>query len=131
MGTASPTAPYTGAMTKAGSSTRNSIPASAIAKAIADRWSSHDSSDVEMLSPTFVYLRQHRLLESVFDDAASALEALSILTKVRKTGVDVAVILPLAELGRAHEELWGTGLVLHGWIDAGDGTVRFTGPEVA
>ncbi len=121
---------YTCAMTQAGSPTK-SFPASLIASAIAARWNEEDSSNVEMLSPTFVYLRQHRLLESVFDDAASALEALELLTKVRKTGVEVAVILPIVELGRAHDALWGTGLFLHGWTEHGDGTVRFTGPEVA
>jgi hypothetical protein len=70
-------------------------------------------------------------LESVFNDVASALEALDVLTKVRKSGVNVSVVLPIIELGRAHEELWGTGLVLHGWIEHDDGSVRFTGPEVA
>lgn len=123
--------PYTCAMTKAGSPTRSSVPASVIANAIADRWNEEDSSNVEMLGSTFIYLRQHRLLESVFDDAASAFKALDVLEKVLKTGVNVAVILPVVELGRAHEELWGTGLVLHGWIEHEDGTVRFTGPEVA
>ncbi|MEH3141313.1 MAG: hypothetical protein PGN37_14280 [Mycobacterium kyogaense] len=118
-------------MTDAGSATKSSVPASAIASAIAARWSEQDSSDVEMLAPTFVYLRQHRLLESVFDDAASASDALETLTKVRKSGVNVAVILPIVELGRAHEALWGTGLLLHGWVEHEDGTVRFTGPEVA
>jgi hypothetical protein len=122
---------YTGGMTEAGVPIRSSIPASAIATAIASRWSEQDSSNVEMLGPTFVYLRQHHLLESVFDDAATAHAALEVLTRVRKSGVGVSVILPVAELGRAHEELWGTGLVLHGWIEHADGTVRFTGPEVA
>jgi hypothetical protein len=122
---------YTCGMTEAGSPTKSSVPASDIASAIAARWNEEDSSNVEMLAPTFVYLRQHRLLESVFDDAASAFKALDVLTKVQKSGVNVAVILPVVELGRAHEELWGTGLVLHGWIEHDDGTVRFTGPEVA
>lgn len=123
--------PYTCAMTRAGSPTKSSVSASVIANAVAARWSEEDSSNVEMLGPTFIYLRQHRLLESVFDDAASALKALDVLDKVLKTGVNVAVILPVVELGRAHEELWGTGLILHGWIEHEDGTVRFTGPEVA
>lgn len=121
---------YTGAMTEAWSPIKSSIPASAIANAIAARWNEEDSSAVEILAPTLVYLRQHRLLEGVFDDAAAAREALEMLSKVRKTGVEVAVILPLTELGRAHEELWGTGLILYGWVEH-DGTVRFTGPEVA
>jgi hypothetical protein len=125
------TAPYTCGMTEAGSPTKSSVPANVIARAIAARWNEEDSSNVEMLAPTFIYLRQHRLLESVFDDAASAYEALDMLTKVQKSGVNVAVILPVMELGRAHEELWGTGLVLHGWMEHADGTVRFTGPEVA
>lgn len=122
---------YTGGMTEAGSPTKSSIPASVIASAIAARWNEQDSSNVEMLGPTFVYLRQRRLLEAVFDDVPSAVKALEVLTKVRKSGVEVAVILPIVELGRAHEELWGTGLVLHGWAEHADGSVRFTGPEVA
>lgn len=131
MGFSAPNDPYTGAMMEAGSPTTSSIPASVIAAAIANRWSHEGSSEVEMLGPTFVYLQKHRLLESVFDDASEAFKALDVLTRVRKAGVNVAVILPLNEIGRAHEELWGTGLTLHGWVEHDDGTVRFTGPEVA
>ncbi|BCO45439.1 hypothetical protein MINTM008_13580 [Mycobacterium intracellulare] len=122
---------YTDGMMEAGSPTKNSIPASAIAGAIAARWNEQASSSVEMLAPTFVYVHQHRLLEAVFDNANEAEAALGVLRKVRKTGVSVAAILPLSELGRAHDALWGTGLTLHGWVEHGDGTVRFTGPEVA
>lgn len=122
---------YTDDMLEAGSPTKNSLPASVIAGAIAARWNEQASSSAEMLAPTYVYVHQKRLLEAVFDDADEAETALGVLRKVRKTGVNVAAILPLSELGRAHDALWGTGLTLHGWIERGDGTVRFTGPEVA
>lgn len=122
---------YTGGMLEAGSPTTSSFPASAIAGAIAARWNEEVSPGVEMLAPTFLYVHQHRLLETVFDSANEAEAALEVLRKARKSGVNVAVILPIAELGRAHDALWGTGLTLHGWVEHGDGSVRFTGPEVA
>ena len=50
---------------------------------------------------------------------------------IRKRGIDVSLVLPMPELGRAYEECWGTRVSLYGWIDRGDNVIRFIGPEVA
>lgn len=123
--------PYTDAMTEAGSPVRSPIAVEDIARAIARSWEEEANTTVQMLTATAVYLIERKLVEWVFEDAKSAAESAHIFRQIRKRGIDVGVVLPMPELGRAHEELWGTGLVLYGWIDRGDNVIRFTGPEVA
>jgi hypothetical protein len=123
--------PYTGAMTDVGSPVRRSIAVEDIARAIAQSWQKEGNTTVEMITPTAVYLYERKLVEWVFEDAKSAGESSEIFEQIRKRGIEVAIVLPMPELGRAHEEFWGTGLNLYGWIDRGDNVIRFTGPEVA
>lgn len=118
-------------MTEAGSPVRSPIAVDAIAKTIARRWQEEANSTIEMLTETTVYLVERKLVEWVFEDTASAVKCSDIFSQIRKQGIDVSIVLPMPELGRAHEEFWGTGLVLYGWIDRGDNVIRFTGPEVA
>lgn len=122
---------YTDAMTEAGSPARSSIAADDIAKMIARSWQEEANSTVEMLTETTVYLVERKLIEWVFEDTASAAKYSETFSQIRKRGIDISIILPMPELGRAHEEFWGTGLALYGWIDRGDNVIRFTGPEVA
>lgn len=123
--------PYTDAMTEAGSPVRSPIAVEDIAKAIARSWQEEANTTVQMLTETALYLIERKLVEWVFEDAAAAAECADIFRQIRKRGIDVGIVLPMPELGRAHEEFWGTGLVLYGWIDRGDNVIRFTGPEVA
>jgi hypothetical protein len=122
--------PYTHPMTEAGSPAKSEIAVVDIANAIANRWR-EGGETAELLTPTAVYLQERKLIEWVFEDAKSASASSELLDQIRKRGVNVAVVLPMPELGRAHEEFWGTGLTLYGWIDRGDNILRFTGPEVA
>jgi hypothetical protein len=123
-------APYTDAVTEAASPVRNPIAVETIASAIARGWR-EEGNTVQMLTPATVYLPHRKLVEWVFEDAKSAAESTEVLQKIRKRGIEVGLILPMPELGRAHEEFWGTGFLLYGWIDRGDNVVRFTAPEVA
>lgn len=122
---------YTDPMTELGSPVRSHISVEDIAKAIALSWQEDGKTTVEMVTPAAVYLYERRLVEWVFGDAKSAAEHSDILGQVRKRGIEVSIILPMPELGLAHEEFWGTGLHLYGWIDRGDNVIRFIGPEVA
>lgn len=131
MSTSGNRSPYTGAMAEAGSPVRSPISVNDIAKAIARSWQEEANSTVQMLTETAVYLAERKLVEWVFEDTASAAKFSDIFRQIRKRGIDVGIVLPMPELGRAHEEFWGTGLVLYGWIDRGDSVVRFTRPEVA
>ncbi|RIT08841.1 hypothetical protein D2E74_04815 [Mycobacteroides abscessus] len=103
----------------------------AIADAIEAMWSHDGSTSVHRLAPTTVFLRERRLVEWVFDDVESAVSEADIFRQIRKRGIDVNLMFPIAELGRAHDEFWGSGLMLYGWIDRGDSHIRFTGPEIA
>ena len=123
--------PYTGAMTEAGSPVKSTISVKDIADGIARSWQQHAGITVQMLTDTAIYLVERKLVEWVVEDAASAATSTDVFRQIRKLGIDVAIVLPMPELGRAHEELWGTGLVLYGWIDRGDNVIRFTEPEVA
>lgn len=122
---------YTDGMTEAGSPVRSPIAVKDIANAIARSWQNEGTTTVRMLTETAVYLQERKLVEWVFEDAKSAADFGEIFRKIRKRGIDVGIVLPMSELGRAHEEFWGTGLILYGWIDRGDNVIRFTGPEVA
>lgn len=126
-----PTCPYTGTMTDVESPVRSPIAVEEIAEAIAEGWRHEGDATVEMLTPTAVYIVERKLVEWAFQDANSAAERSDVFDQIRKRGIDVGIVLPVPELGRAHEEFWGTGLILYGWIDRGDNVVRFTGPEVA
>lgn len=123
--------PYTGNMADVGSPIHNQITVEDIANAIARRWQDGASTTVQMLTPTAAYLHERKLVEWAFESTKSAADHTNIFKQIRKRGIDVGIVLPMPELGRAHEEFWGTGLTLYGWIDRGDGVVRFTGPEVA
>ena len=123
--------PYTGPMTELGSPVRSQISVEDIAKAIALSWQEDGKTTVEMLTPTAVYLYERKLVEWVCGDAKSAAALTDTFEQIRKRGINVAIVLPMPELGHAHEEFWGTGLNLYGWIDRGDNVIRFTGPEVA
>lgn len=123
--------PYTGAMTELGSPVRSQISVEAVADAIARSWQGEANTSVRKLTDTAVYLHERKLVEWVFDSVKSAADYADVFKQIRKRGVDVGVVLPMPELGRAHEEFWGTGLILYGWIDRGDNVIRFTGPEVA
>ncbi|MDX1884971.1 hypothetical protein [Mycolicibacterium sp. 120270] len=118
-------------MTEAVSPLKSTLSAVEIANAIAERWREEGTTNVEMLMPTAVYLYDRKLVEWVFEDTRSAAEFADSFKQIRKRGIDVGIVLPVAEVGRAHEEFWGTGLILYGWIDRGDKMIRFTGPEVA
>lgn len=118
-------------MTELGSPVRSQISVEEIAKAIAVSWQEDGKTTVEMVTPTAVYLYERKLVEWVFEDVKSATQHSDIFDEVRKRGIEVAIILPMPELGLAHEEFWGTGLNLYGWIDRGDNVIRFVGPEVA
>lgn len=122
---------YTDAMTEVGSPAHSSIGLEDIARAIASRWGDESNTTVRMLTDTAIYLHERKLVEWVFEDTESAADYADVFRQIRKRGIDVGIVLPMPELGRAHEEFWGTGLVLYGWIDRGDNVVRFTGPEVA
>jgi hypothetical protein len=126
-----PPSPYTDGMTEAWSPPASLIPSDVIAKAIADRWTGDGTTAVEVLAPNIIYLRQQKLVECVFDDARSAYKMSNMFKRLRKAGAEVVIILPMSEIGRAHEEFWGTGMTLQGWIHHGDGMIRFAGPEVA
>lgn len=123
--------PYTEGMAELGSPVRSQISLEDNAKAIALSWQDDGTTTVEMITPTAVYLYERKLVEWVFEDAESAAKYSQLFDRIRKRGIDVAIVLPMPELGRAHEEFWGTGLSLYGWIDRGDNVIRFTGPEVA
>ncbi|WP_234816890.1 MULTISPECIES: hypothetical protein [Mycolicibacterium] len=123
--------PYTVVMTDVGTATQSRISIEDIAKAIAQSWHENENTSVELLTPTAVYLYERRLVEWVCESAQTAAELSGVFEQIRKRGIEVAVVLPMPELGRAHEEFWGTGLRLYGWIDRGDNVIRFTGPEVA
>ncbi|MCV7209910.1 hypothetical protein H7J75_14700 [Mycolicibacterium canariasense] len=103
----------------------------AVANAIARRWRDQADTTVRMVTPTAVYLHERKLVEWVFESTKTAADFADTFKQIRKRGIDVAIVLPMPELGRAHEEFWGTGLSLYGWIDRGDNVIRFTGPEVA
>jgi hypothetical protein len=120
---------YTGGMTEVGSPSR--IAVEDVANAIARSWRDEANTTVRMLTTTAVYLHERKLVEWVFESTKSAADYANVFKQIRKRGVDVGVVLPMPELGRAHEEFWGTGLILYGWIDRGDNVIRFTGPEVA
>jgi hypothetical protein len=126
-----PRSPYTDAMTDVESPPRSPIAVEQIAEAIAQIWRHEGDTTVEMLTPTAVYIVERKLVEWAFEDTNSAAERSDLFDQIRKRGIDVGIVLPMPELGRAHEEFWGTGLILYGWIDRGDNVVRFTGPEVA
>jgi hypothetical protein len=123
--------PYTGPMTELGSPVRSQVSVEEIAKAIALSWQEDGKTTVEMVTPNAVYLYERKLVEWVFGDAKSAAEFSDTFAQIRKRGIEVAIILPMPELGFAHEEFWGTGLNLYGWVDRGDNVIRFIGPEVA
>jgi hypothetical protein len=120
---------YTCGMTEVGSPSR--IAVEDIANAIARSWQDEANTTVRMLTITAVYLDERKLVEWVFESTKSAADYADVFKQIRKRGIDVGVVLPMPELGRAHEEFWGTGLILYGWIDRGDNVIRFTGPEVA
>lgn len=122
---------YTDAMTEVGSPVHSDVAVEAIADAIARSWLDEANTTVRKLTSTAVYLHERKLIEWVFESARSAADYADVFEQIRKRGVDVGVVLPMPELGRAHEEFWGTGLILYGWIDRGDNVIRFTGPEVA
>lgn len=122
---------YTDDMTDVGSPVHSQIAVEDIATAIAQRWQDEADTTVRMLTPTAVYLHERKLVEWVFESIKSAADNAEVFKQIRKRGIDVGIVLPMPELGLAHEEFWGTGLTLYGWIDRGDGIVRFTGPEVA
>lgn len=130
MSSSSNHSPYTRSMTEAGSPARSQIALLDIADAIARRWRKGGET-AEMLTPTAVYLQERKLVEWVFEDAESASASSDLFEQIRERGVGIAIVLPMPELGRAHEAFWGTGLTLYGWIDRGDNVIRFTGPEVA
>lgn len=123
--------PYTVDMTELGTPARSRISVEQIATAIAASWQADGRTSVEMLNPSALYLYERKLVEWVFEDANSAAALSDTFDQIRKRGIEVAIVLPMPELGRAHEELWGTGLHLYGWIDRGDNVLRFIGPEVA
>ncbi len=122
---------YTASMTNVGSPVHHRIAVEDIANTIARRWQDESNTTVRMLTSTAVYLHERKLVEWVFESTKSAADYADILKQIRKRGIDVGVVLPMPEPGRAHEEFWGTGLILYGWIDRGDDVIRFTGPEVA
>lgn len=122
---------YTDAMTDVGSPVHSRIAVEDIASSIARSWQDEANTTVRMLTSTAVYLHERKLVEWVFESAKSAADYAEVFEQIRKRGIDVGVVLPMPELGRAHEEFWGTGLILYGWIDRGDNVIRFTGPEVA
>lgn len=126
-------ASYTHAMIEAESPVRSdfALAAEAIANAIEAMWSHDGSTSVQRLAPTTVFLRERRLVEWVFDDVESAVLEADTFRQIRKRGIDVNLMFPIADLGRAHDEFWGSGLMLYGWIDRGDNHIRFTGPEIA
>jgi hypothetical protein len=118
-------------MTDVGSPVHSQIAVDAIANAIAQSWQGEANTTVRMLADNAVYLHERKLVEWVFESTKLAAEYADVFKQIRKRGIDVGVVLPMPELGRAHEEFWGTGLILYGWIDRGDNVIRFTGPEVA
>ncbi|MDP7704290.1 hypothetical protein [Mycobacterium sp. TY815] len=122
---------YTDAMTDVGSPVHRQIAVEDIANAIARRWQDEANTTVRMLTSTAIYLQERKLVEWVFESTKSAADHADVFKQIRKRGIDVGVVLPMPELGSAHEEFWGTGLTLYGWIDRGDEVIRFTGPEVA
>lgn len=123
--------PYTDAMTDMGTATRGRFAIEDIASAIARSWRENENTTVEMLTETAVYLYELRLVEWVFESTQSAMQQRGTFEQIRKRGIEVAIVLPMPEMGHAHEEFWGTGLLLYGWIDRGDKVIRFVGPEVA
>lgn len=122
---------YTDAVTDVGSTVHRQITVEDIANAIARRWQDEANTTVRMLTSTVVYLHECKLVEWVFESTKAAADHTDAFKQIRKRGIDVGVVLPMPELGSAHEEFWGTGLTLYGWIDRGDEIIRFTGPEVA
>ena len=122
---------YTDAMMDVGSPVQNRIAVEEIANSIARSWKGVANTTVRMLTSTAVYLEERKLVEWAFESAESAADHADTFEQIRKCGIDVGVVLPIPELGRAHEQFWGTGLILYGWIDRGDNIIRFTGPEVA
>lgn len=123
--------PYTGAMTDLGSPVHGRIAVEDIASAIARSWQDQANTTVRMLTTTAVYLHERKLVEWVFESVKTAADYADTFKQIRKRGIEVGIVLPMPELGLAHEEFWGTGLTLYGWIDRGDNVIRFTGPEVA
>jgi hypothetical protein len=97
---------YTDDMTDVGSPVHGRTAVEDIANGIARRWQDEADTSVRMLTPTAVYLHERKLVEWVFESTKTAADYADTFKQIRKRGIDVGIVLPMPELGRAHEEFW-------------------------
>lgn len=68
-------------------------------------------------------------VECVLDPAAALQDARQNLAALLAEGWRVSALIPISEMGAAHEALRGLDLHLQGWWTTAEGCLRFSSPE--